>query len=226
MVAGARDRVLDECASRWKRAERIVVVHGGGPQIDAELRLRGVKEQRVDGLRVTDAATLATVEAVLCGTVNKALVRALCERGVITAGVCGQDGGMLNARRLSKGGVDLGFVGEIVAIETRLLEALLHAGFLPVVAPLALDAEHGGALNVNADSAAGAIAGALRADQYVNVTNVARLRRRSDDPQSEVAVLGVDHARRAIAIGDLSGSIVPKVLSAIDALESGARRAF
>jgi len=227
IAMGAQDAVLDECADRWHAGDRIVLAHGGGPQIDAALAVRGVPERRVDGLRVTDAQTLATVEAVLCGTVNKAIVRALAERGVAAVGVSGEDAGILLARRLVHGsGAELGFVGEIVSIDTGLLRLLLGAGFLPVIAPLAIDTQRGGALNVNADSCAGAIAGALAADLYVNITNVARVRARSNDDGSEVATLSVEDAQRRIASGDLSGGIRPKVLSAIEALAAGARRAF
>jgi len=220
------DPVLDECAERWNAGDRIVLVHGGGPQIDAELARRGIPEQRVAGLRVTDAGTLETVEAVLCGTVNKALVRALCARGVNAVGVSGEDARLLTARRLVRDGVEFGLVGEITEVHTPLLQLLWRGGYLPVVAPLAVDAQDDTPLNVNADCAAGAIAGALRADLYINVTNVTRVRARSSDPTSEIAFLSAEEVARYIDSGDLTGNIVPKLQSAVEALIRDAHRAF
>jgi acetylglutamate kinase len=226
IAAAGADPVLDECAALWRRGDRIVLVHGGAPQIDAVLRERAITERRVAGLRVTDDATLAVVESVLCGTVNKALVRALLVRGVRVAGVSGQDAALLRARRATgPAGEDLGAVGEVDAVDPLVLRALLDAGLLPVVAPLAVDATAGRALNVNADTAAGAIAAALRADLYVNVTAVPRVRMDAADPATEVARLDGAAAARGIAAGAFDGGMRPKVRSALDALAGGAARA-
>ena len=144
-------------------------------------------QRRVAGLRVTDAATLAVTESVLCGTVNKALVRALLARGVRAAGISGQDGALLVARPMARvEGQDMGFVGEIERVQPAVLEGLFAAGITPVVAPLAVTADGRTALNVNADTSAGAIAGALAADAYIIVTNVERVRLRVDDPSSGI----------------------------------------
>ena len=225
-MTGGADPVLDEVAQRIAAGDRIVLVHGGGPQIDGALRLRGIGERRVAGLRVTDAATLEVVEAVLCGTVNKALVRALAARGLAAAGTSGQDGGLLRATRATgPGGEDLGAVGDDLTVDPGLLRALLDGGFLPVVAPLAVDAATGEALNVNADTAAGAIAGALGAGLYANVTNVARVLRDLADPGSEIAVLSRADALRGLADGSFAGGMEPKLRSALLALGAGAARA-
>lgn len=224
MEPGADDPVLADCAALHAAGHRIVLVHGGGPQIDAALARRGVPEERIEGLRVTDAATLEVVEAVLCATVNKQLVRALGRYGVQAAGVSGQDAGLLRARRTDP---RLGYVGEVGEVDPSLLLALLGAGFLPVVAPLALDwDETEGRLNVNADSAAGAIAGALDADAYVVVTDVEGVRRDLADPGSAVPRLTAAEAVAWLADGTLTGGMRPKMRGVLDALGHGARRAL
>jgi len=222
----ASDPLLDDVAARVAAGDRVVLVHGGGPQIDAALAERDVPTRRVAGLRVTDAATLAVTEAVLCGSVNKALVRALLRRGVAAAGISGQDGRLLEARALAPiDGESLGFVGEIEAVRPGVLHGLLDAGLVPVVAPLAIDARGTTALNVNADTSAGAIAGALGADAYVIVTSVSRVRRRLDDPESGIARLTAAEARGFLEDGTFDGGMRPKMESALDALARGARSA-
>lgn len=223
---GSADPVLDEVASLAARGERVVLVHGGGPQIDAELQRKAIAEVRVKGLRVTGADTRDVVEYVLCGTVNKALVRALAARGAAAVGISGEDGGLLEARRAgSVAGTNLGYVGEIVHVDAKPARALLDAGFVVVIAPLALDRDGGGALNCNADTAAGAIAGALAADAYVVITNVAGVRRDLHDPDSTIPRLTVAQAEGFLADGTFSDGMIPKMRAAIDAVRGGARRA-
>ena len=220
------DALLDDVAERVRGGDRIVLVHGGGPQIDAALARRGIAPARIDGLRVTDAETLAVTESVLCGTVNKALVRALARRGVAAAGTSGQDGGTLVARLIAAAdGTALGYVGEVVAVRPALLRALLDGGFVPVVAPLAASQDGASALNVNADTAAGAIAGALAADVFAIVTDVERVRRDVADPASGITRLSVADAERYLADGTFGGGMRPKILGALDALARGARSA-
>jgi acetylglutamate kinase len=224
---GAPDPVLDEVAELAARGDRVVLVHGGGPQIDAALRERGIDEPRVGGLRVTGAAARDVVEAVLCGSVNKALVRALAARGTAAVGLSGQDGELLRAQRAGTlDGVDLGYVGIDLTVTPRPLAVLLDAGFVTVVAPLAFDRDGGGALNCNADTAAGAIAGALRADVYVVLTDVAGVRRDLHDPASVIARLTLAEARALLADGTFTGGMIPKMEAAIAAVVAGARRAL
>jgi acetylglutamate kinase len=223
----ADDPLLDDIATRFRAGDRVLLVHGGGPQIDAALATSGVSKQRVYGLRITDAATLAITESVLCGTVNKALVRALARRGVPAAGISGQDCGTLVARFAEPiAGVALGYVGEIESVGTRLLDALLGAAIVPVVAPLGVTRDGVQALNVNADSSAGAIAGALAADAYVIVTNVDRVRRVPSDAASGIASLTATEAQAYLEAGTFEGGMRPKILSALDALERGAHSAI
>ncbi len=222
---GEPDALLDDIAARVATGDRVVVVHGGGPQIDVALAERKIAGRRARGLRVTDAATLAVTEHVLCGTVNKSLVRALWRRGARACGISGQDGRLIVARPVPPvDGVSLGFVGEIVRVHPAVIEGLLVAHLVPVVAPLAICEDYAHALNVNADTAAGAIAGALGADAYVIVTNVERVRRDKDDPQSGIARLTAAQARAMLADGTFDGGMIPKMESALDALARGARR--
>jgi len=207
--------------------EPAVLVHGGGPEIDRALQERGVRTERIDGQRVTDALTLEIVEAVLCGTINKRLVRACLERGLHAIGVSGQDGSTLVAERArGAGGADLGFVGEIVACETSLLGALLNAHLLPVVAPLAVSRDGGQAYNVNADLAAAAIAAALGARAFVIVTNVPRVLRDPDDPRSGIAEMSSGEARSFAASAACRSSMKPKMLAAAIAVEGGAAASY
>ncbi|MBV9408578.1 MAG: acetylglutamate kinase [Candidatus Eremiobacteraeota bacterium] len=223
---GSEDPTLDEVAALAASGERVVLVHGGGPQIDAELRAKAIVEERVQGLRVTGPATRDVVEYVLCGSVNKALVRALARRGARAVGISGEDGGLLAARRAGAvDGVDLGYVGEIASVDPAAARALLDAGFVVVVAPLGTDVAGGGALNCNADTAAGALAGALGADAYVVITNVAGVRRDLHDPGSVIPRLTVAEAEGFLADGTFADGMIPKMRAAIDAVRGGARRA-
>lgn len=224
--AGSADPVLDEVAALAVRGERVVLVHGGGPQIDAELDAKAIDEVRVQGLRVTGRATRDVVEYVLCGTVNKALVRSLAARGARAVGISGEDGNLLGARRAGAvNGIDLGYVGEISGVDPAAARALLAAGFVVVVAPLALDVDGSGALNCNADTAAGALAGALRADAYVVITNVAGVRRDLADPDSVIERLTVAQAEGLLADGTFTDGMIPKMRAAIAAVRTGAKRA-
>jgi acetylglutamate kinase len=226
-AADGSDPLLDEVAERIAAGDRVVLVHGGGPQIDAALAEHGILQRRVAGLRVTDGATLAVTESVLCGTLNKALVRALLARGVRAAGVCGQDGALLVAHAMAPiDGEELGFVGEIERVQPAVLEGLLAAGLTPVVAPLGVTADGRTALNVNADTSAGAIAGALEADAYVIVTNVERVRLRVDDPASGIGRIDESEVREHMRDGVFSGGMLPKMKSALDALARGAKSAI
>ncbi|HLY03524.1 MAG TPA: acetylglutamate kinase [Candidatus Cybelea sp.] len=221
------DPLLAEVAALRQAGEPVVLVHGGGPEIDAALAARGVATTRIDGLRVTDAVTLEITEAVLCATINKRIVRALLALGTPAAGFSGVDGGTLIARRArSASGADLGYVGEISAVEPQLIHALLRAGFLPVVAPVAIaeNAEH--AYNVNADLAAGAIASALRAAAFVLVTNVSRVLRDPDDPSSGIDRFTPKEALNFTTTDACRSSMKPKLQAAAIAVRDGTAAAY
>ncbi|HZY99272.1 MAG TPA: acetylglutamate kinase [Candidatus Baltobacteraceae bacterium] len=227
MPANGPDPVLAELAELWRAGTPIVLVHGGGPAIDAALSARGIVTERVDGLRVTDAATLEVTEAALCGTVNKALVRSLNVLTTPAVGVSGQDGGMLIADQMrATSGADLGFVGTVVRVETLLLRSLLAAGYLPVVAPLAVTTDGAYALNVNADLAAAAIAGALRAHAFVQVTNVSHVLRDPNDASSWIERLSLAEAADFFHSSACQSGMKPKVQAAIDAVAAGSKAAY
>jgi acetylglutamate kinase len=218
----ARDIVLLE-----QTAINPVVVHGGGPQIEAMLKRVGVKSQFAGGLRVTDEATLEVVEMVLAGSINKQMVGYINEAGGKAIGLCGKDGNMVVARKLTRSVVDpdshiekivdLGFVGEPEKVDTTVLDQVLGRKLIPVLAPVAAAAD-GGTFNVNADTFAGAIAGALKAKRLLLLTDVAGV---FDKSKKLIKELTADEARRLIAGGTISGGMIPKVETCIDALERG-----
>jgi acetylglutamate kinase len=218
----ARDIVLLE-----QTAINPVVVHGGGPQIEAMLKKLGVKSQFAGGLRVTDGPTLEVVEMVLAGSINKQMVGYINEAGGTAIGLCGKDGNMVVARKLTRTVVDpdshiekivdLGFVGEPEKVDTTVLDQVLGRQLIPVLAPVAAAAD-GGTFNVNADTFAGAIAGALKAKRLLLLTDVAGV---FDKSKKLIKELTADEARRLIADGTISGGMIPKVETCIDALERG-----
>lgn len=223
MGAGGDEALLAELAELRAAGHAVILVHGGGPEIDEALTRRGVESRRVDGLRVTGAEALETVEAVLCATTNKRLVRACLQRGIPAVGISGQDGGLIRARSAGK---DLGFVGEITSIDPAPLLALLEGGFLPIVAPLAIGEDSAHAYNVNADTAAGAIAGAVRADAYITLTNVPRVLRDQSDTSSALHELTVAEAQAFARSDACTSGMKPKMLAAIGAITGGALRAY
>lgn len=198
---------------------RFLVVHGGGPQISSLLKRLAIESHFMDGLRVTDKATLEAVEMVLSGQVNKAVVSTLAQYGVRAAGISGRDGGMLKARVKNPA---LGFVGEVTGVDPALPLCLLDAGFVPVVAPLGSD-EKGNALNINADTAAGSLAGACRAEYFVLISDVPGV---LDAQKNLLPTLNEADVHRLIASGVINGGMIPKVESCLHALEQGCTRAL
>ncbi|WP_242822489.1 acetylglutamate kinase [Thermaerobacter marianensis] len=223
--ACAGDGILQDVAMLQALGVRPVVVHGGGKAITAWLNRLDLPARFVDGLRVTDGPTLAVVEMVLAGQVNKALVTGLNQAAgrAVAVGLSGCDAGLLVARPKRPGGRDLGFVGEIVRVNTAFLERLLEAGFVPVIAPVAVG-EDGTHYNVNADDAAAAVAGALRAEKLVFLTDVPGVMADVDgDGAPEiVSQLDAGTARAFIARGEIRGGMVPKVEAGLRALAAGA----
>jgi acetylglutamate kinase len=224
---GGTDPTLSEIAGLWHAGWEIALVHGGGPEIDAALAQRGIVTERIDGMRITDAATLAVTEAVLCGTLNKRIVRALVALGVPAVGISGQDGSTLVAEAMrSTTGADLGFVGEIVQCDPRLLRRLLDARYLPVVSPLAISGDASTAFNVNADLAGGWIAGALGSRAFVQITNVPRVLRDISDPGSAIDELTPGEARAFSRSKACHSGMKPKLLAAAGAVTGGAGASY
>lgn len=224
---GEPDPTLAEIGELWSAGTPVVVVHGGGPEIDRMLTARGIASERIDGLRVTSAEVLDVTEAVLCGTMNKRIVRACASLGLPAVGISGQDGALLVAEReRSASGADLGFVGGIVACDPRIVQSILAAGFVPVVAPLAIARDRSHAFNVNADLAAAALAAALRASAFVAITNVARVFANPDDPASGIDRMTLDGARAFAQSAACRSSMKPKLLAAIQAVAGGATASY
>ncbi|MFM7263727.1 MAG: acetylglutamate kinase [Acidimicrobiales bacterium] len=200
---------------------RPVVVHGGGPQISAMLDRLGIETGFLNGLRVTDGPTLDVVRMVLNGDVNPRIVGAVNMHGHIAVGLSGEDGRMIMAERRDPA---LGFVGDVARVRPGLLEGLLNDGFVPVVSTVGVDAS-GQALNINADTAAGAIAEAVGAEKVIYLTDVAGLRRDVADPASLIHRATVAEAEALIADGTVAGGMIPKVESCIQAVRGGVKSA-
>jgi acetylglutamate kinase len=200
---------------------RPVIVHGGGPQIGALLERLGRKSTFVDGLRVTDDETMEAVEMVLGGTVNREIVELVQRGGGQAVGLTGSDGGLIRVRRRLKDGHDIGRVGEVVAVDPAVLEAVTEKGFIPVVAPIGVG-EDGLTYNVNADEAAGAIAQALRAEKLILLTDVEGV---LDADGKLIRQLTREQARTQMDAGTIRGGMIPKVECCLAAVQGGVARA-
>lgn len=201
---------------------RIVVVHGGGPQISALADRLGLETQFVEGKRVTDAATLQAVQMALLGQVNPMLVRMISDAGSPAVGVSGTDGGLVTAHQPDP---RLGLVGEVESVDPFLLNQLLDSGRVPVMATLCTTAD-GAVVNVNADAVAGAVATALGADKLIYLTNVAGLYEHFGTPDSTLlSQVGIDRLRQMLADGELATGMIPKIASIVAAIEGGVPQA-
>jgi acetylglutamate kinase len=198
---------------------RPVVVHGGGKEITAMLDKLGKETRFVDGLRVTDAETAKIAEMVLSGSIGKSLVEDLEVVGVQAVSIGGKDGHTLLARK-KQGGPDLGFVGEVEKVDTTLLSTLMDSGFVPVIAPVGVDA-NSQTYNINADYAASAVAGALHAQKLVYITDVEGILTDKDNPDTIIRQLSETQARKFISQGIITGGMIPKVECCLDALKRG-----
>jgi acetylglutamate kinase len=208
-----------------------VVVHGGGPQIGAMLQRLKIKSDFIDGLRVTDAATVEIVEMVLSGQINKQIVSSISSAGGRAIGLSGKDGGMIIARRLTRTTrdpdsniekvVDLGFVGDPERVDPHILHALRNTDIIPVIAPVGMDAS-GQTFNINADTVAGAIAGALKATRMLLLTDVEGV---LDKQRRLIPEMTISGAQRYREDGTITGGMIPKVETCIEAIEAGAEGA-
>jgi acetylglutamate kinase len=202
-----------------------IVVHGGGPQIDQTLRALGIAPQKVEGLRVTDDRTMEVVEMVLAGQINKHIVSLIGRQGGRAVGISGIDDGLLLARKAppaqtKTGPVDIGRVGEILEVRPAVVTALVSAGFIPVIAPLGVDAD-GKSLNINADTAAGELASALRAEKLVLMTDTAGVCDRDGKLLQSLHAAEIARLREAEVI---TGGMIPKVECALAALAGGVNK--
>ncbi len=208
-----------------------VVVHGGGPQINTMLKRLAVKSTFIDGLRVTDAAAMEVVEMVLAGTVNKYVSNLITRAGALAVGICGKDGGLIRARKVERirknpetgamEAIDLGFVGEPEHIDVRVIHALTGGGLVPVIAPVGVDAD-GQTYNINADTVAAAIAGALNATRLLMLTDVPGV---LDKDKNLIPELTLADVEARVADGTITGGMIPKVENCVEAVKLGVKGA-
>lgn len=202
-----------------------ILVHGGGPEINAMLKRVDVKSEFHNGLRITDDATMEIVQMVLAGKLNKNIAAEIGTLGGKAIGLCGKDAGLIVVKKKPPlpDGVDLGHVGDIVKVNTKLLNTLCTDEYIPVISSVGVD-ENGDSYNINADTAAAAIATALKAEKLIYLTDIDGVRRVADDPTTLIPVMTVEQAHAYIADGTITGGMIPKVTACVDAIEKGVCR--
>ena len=212
-----KEQVMEDVVLLWLIGVKVVLVHGGGPEVSETMARLGKKAEFVDGLRVTDKETVDIVQMVLAGKVNKSLVNLLQTKGGHAVGVSGIDGGIIEAKIKNE---KLGYVGEITKIRTQPITDLLEKNYIPVVSTVASDRQ-GNVYNINGDTAAAHIAGALGAERLIMMTDIAGILRDKDDPSTLIPHITVEEAKGLYASGVISGGMIPKVDCCIEALEKG-----
>jgi len=221
---GVRSAVLQDLILMLQVGIKPVLVHGGGPEIDRMLKKLGKERVFVDGLRYTDDETMEIVQMVLSGKVNKDLVAHIERQGGSALGVCGGDGGLFRAKRLQKNGKDLGMVGEISAVNPAIIHRALDAGFIPVVSTVALrQDDETGYYNINADTAAAELAGALGAEKLVLLTDVPGILKDMADSATLISVIKREDVPGFITHAIVSGGMIPKVECCVKALSLGVK---
>ena len=201
---------------------KVVLVHGGGPEITDMLARVGKKTEFVNGLRVTDKETVDIVQMVLAGKINKNLVNHLENIGGKSIGLCGTDGHLIEAKQLDE---KLGYVGEVTGVNVEPITDLLDRGYIPVVSTIGCDKE-GNIYNINADTAAAKIASELRAESLISMTDISGILRDKDDPSSLISKITTEEAPKLIEDGTINGGMIPKVECCIEAIENGVKKVF
>ena len=214
-----KQQVMEDITLLWLIGVKVVLVHGGGPEISETMEKLGKKAVFVDGLRVTDKETVDIVQMVLAGKVNKNLVNLIQTKGGHAVGVSGIDGGIIEAEVKNEA---LGFVGQITKIRTQPIEDLLEKNYIPVVSTVASDRK-GNVYNINGDTAAAFIAGALGAERLIMMTDIAGILQDKDDPTTLIPHVTVKEAKALYDTGVVSGGMIPKVDCCIEALEHGVK---
>jgi acetylglutamate kinase len=204
---------------------RVVLVHGGGPEIEGMLKKTGKESRFVNGLRYTDGETMEIVQMVLCGKVNKDITALIQQAGGRAIGICGIDGALLKARRFRSGGEDLGLVGEIEEVDASILSSILDSGAIPVVSSVAFGMEDGRSLNVNADTAAAKIAASMGAEKILLMTDVRGILKDVRDPDSLIKTVEFSELPGLKESGIVNRGMIPKVDCCSLALEGGVRMA-
>ena len=217
-----KDAVMSDIVLLSLVGIKVVLVHGGGPEINDMLKRVGIESKFIGGLRYTDKATVDIVKMVLAGKVNKELVSHLEEHRGRAVGMCGIDGGMIKAEK-KHGEVDLGYVGEITAVNTKIIEDALEKGYIPVIATVATD-EEGQTYNINADTAASRIAAALNAENLILMTDIVGLLKDKDDESTLIPTVQVSDVPFMKSQGIISGGMIPKIDCCVDAVRRGVKQ--
>lgn len=217
-----KDSVMRDIVLMSLVGSRVVLVHGGGPEITALLNKIGKQTEFVDGLRVTDEETAQVVQMVLAGKINKTLVNLLQMRGGKAMGLSGVDGHMIEAHQKDE---RLGFVGEISHVDVQPILDVLEKGYIPVVSTVGCD-KSGNVYNINADTAAARIAGELRAESLISMTDISGILKDPNDPSTLISEITAAQAEQLIADGTVSGGMIPKVQCCVNALNWGVQKVF
>jgi acetylglutamate kinase len=212
-----KQQVMEDIALLWLIGVKVVLVHGGGPEISQTMQKFGKEAKFVNGLRVTDKETVDIVQMVLAGKINKTLVNLIQMKGGHAMGLSGIDGGIIEATMKDEA---LGYVGEITKIRPQPIEALLEKNYIPVISTVASD-HQGNTYNINGDTAAARIAGALNAERLIMMTDIAGILMDKDDPSTLIPHITVKEAKKLYDSGVISGGMIPKVDCCIDAIEHG-----
>jgi len=212
-----KQQVMEDIALLWLIGVKVVLVHGGGPEISDTMKRLGKEAVFVDGLRVTDRETVDIVQMVLAGKVNKSLVNLIQTKGGHAVGLSGIDGGIIEAKVKDE---RLGYVGQITKIRTQPITDLLEKNYIPVISTVASDRQ-GNVYNINGDTAAAFIAGALGAERMIMMTDIAGILMNKDDPTTLIPRITVEEAKKLYDSGVISGGMIPKVDCCIEALEHG-----
>ena len=215
-----REQVMEDIVLLWLGGVRVVLGHGGGPEISEMMNRLGKKPEFVDGLRVTDQETVDIVQMVLAGKVNKTLVKLLEVKGGKAMGISGMDGGLIEAKMKR---AELGYVGSITGVNIEPVMDLLEKGYIPVISTLGCDRE-GNTYNINGDTAAAYIAGALGAERLIMMTDIAGVLRNKNDPSTLIPELTIGEAIKLFEENVIAGGMIPKVECCIDAIHRGVER--
>ena len=214
-----KQQVMEDIALLWLIGVKVVLVHGGGPEISETMKKLGKESVFVNGLRVTDKETVDIVQMVLAGKINKTLVNLIQMKGGHAVGLSGIDGGIIEATMKDE---RLGYVGEITKIRTQPITDLLEKNYIPVISTVASDRQ-GNTFNINGDTAAAYIAGALGAERLIMMTDIAGILMDKDDPSTLIPNITVEKAKKLYDSGVISGGMIPKVDCCIEALEHGVK---
>ncbi len=217
-----KEQVMEDIVLLWLIGVKVVLVHGGGPEINELMDRLGKKAQFVDGLRVTDKETVDIVQMVLAGKVNKTLVNLLEMKGGKAMGISGMDGRLIEAKIKDE---KLGYVGEITKINITPVKDLLENGYIPVISTVGCD-KKGNTYNINGDTAAACIAGALEAESLIMMTDVAGLLRDKDDPSTLIPEVSISETKKLFDEGVICGGMIPKINCCTTAIERGVRKVF